>query len=128
MIGSFSTFLFRDQKALEYLEEYRPNVMLVGMETTERSKLYNMIEYPGQEAALSDNLIVENESMVSPGVALFLGNEVSGVDTDIMPLLDEVVEIPMYGLKNSLNVAACAPVVLYEILRQWEVSAKDLDP
>ena len=115
------------QKALEYLEEYRPNVMLVGMETTERSKLYNMIEYPGQESALSDNLIVENDSMLSPGVALFLGNEVSGVDTDIMPLLDEVVEIPMYGLKNSLNVAACAPVVLYEILRQWEVSAKDLD-
>jgi len=25
----------------------------------------------------------------------------------------------MFGSKNSLNVAACAPVVLYEILRQW---------
>ena len=45
----------------------------------------------------------------------------TGVDTDIMPLLDEVIEIPMYGTKNSLNIAACAPVVLYEILRQWDV-------
>jgi tRNA G18 (ribose-2'-O)-methylase SpoU len=43
----------------------------------------------------------------------------AGVDTDIMPLLDEIIEIPMYGAKNSLNIAACAPVVLYEILRQW---------
>ena len=110
-------------QAMEYLKEYRPNLMLVGMETTERSKLYNVMKYPGQEAASSDELIVENDSMLSPGVALFLGNEVSGVDTDIMPLLDEVVEIPMFGHKNSLNVAACAPVVMYEILRQWRVSS-----
>lgn len=88
--------------AMDYLKEYRPNVMLVGMETTERSQLYNSIEYPGKETASSDELVVENDCMVSPGVALFLGNEVSGVDTDIMPLLDEVVEIPMFGLKNSL--------------------------
>jgi 23S rRNA (guanosine2251-2'-O)-methyltransferase len=119
------------RQAMEYLKEYRPNVMLVGMETTERSKLYNVIKYPGQEAASSDELIVENDCLLSPGVALFLGNEVSGVDTDIMPLLDEVVEIPMFGLKNSLNVAACAPVVMYEILRQWRVSSssssEDLD-
>jgi len=113
------------RQAMEYLKDYRPNVMLVGMETTERSKLYNLIKYPGQEAACSDELIIENDCMLSPGVALFLGNEVSGVDTDIMPLLDEVVEIPMFGLKNSLNVAACAPVVMYEILRQWRVSSSN---
>ena len=33
--------------------------------------------------------------------------------------LDAIVEIPMYGSKNSLNIAACAPVVLYEVIRQW---------
>lgn len=40
-----------------------------------------------------------------------------------MPLLDMVVEIPMFGTKNSLNIAACAPVVMYECIRQW----KDLE-
>jgi tRNA G18 (ribose-2'-O)-methylase SpoU len=45
---------------------------------------------------------------------------VTGMDTKILPILDEIIEIPMYGYKNSLNVAACAPVVLYEILRQWK--------
>ena len=115
---------------MEYLKQYRPNLMLVGMETTERSKLYHDIKYPGQEVASTDGLILENNCMTSPGVALFLGNEVSGVDTDIMSSLDVVVEIPMFGQKNSLNVAACAPVVMYEILRQWRVSSsssKDLD-
>ena len=29
------------------------------------------------------------------------------------------VEIPTFGLKNSLNVAAAAPVVVFEVLRQW---------
>lgn len=29
------------------------------------------------------------------------------------------MEIPTFGLKNSLNVAAAAPVVVFEVLRQW---------
>lgn len=94
-------------QALHYLRNERPHVKLVGMETTERSKCYTDVDYPGPSA--------NNEV----GVALFFGNEVSGVDTDIIPLLDEVVQIPMFGKKNSLNVSACAPVVMYEILRQW---------
>jgi len=78
--------------------------MIIGMETTKISKLYTDVKYSGE----------------GKGTTLVLGNEVSGVDTRIIPHLDEVVEIPMYGEKNSLNVAAAAPVVMYEILRQWE--------
>ena len=35
-------------------------------------------------------------------------------------LVDAIVELPTHGKKNSLNVAAVAPVILYEILRQWD--------
>ena len=107
------------KQALDFLREERPNLLLVGMETTERSKLYTAVEYPKPEFEANEN---DADPSQSPGVALFLGNEVSGVDTEIMSLLDQVVEIPMFGKKNSLNVAACAPVVMYEILRQWGVS------
>jgi 23S rRNA (guanosine2251-2'-O)-methyltransferase len=109
------------KQALEYLRNKRPNFMLVGMETTERSKVYTELQYPGSKDSLTttDSISIEDEVLTSPGVALFLGNEVSGVDIDIMPLLDAVVEIPMFGKKNSLNVASCAPVVMYEVLRQW---------
>ena len=95
--------------ALKYLRKERPKMMLVAMETTDRSECYTDINYPGPSS----------DSKKECGVALFLGNEVSGVDTEIIPLLDTIVEIPMFGKKNSLNVAACAPVVMYEILRQW---------
>jgi 23S rRNA (guanosine2251-2'-O)-methyltransferase len=98
-------------------------LQLVGMETTERSQCYTSVHYPGprirSEVAVSDD--EDDDITLAPGVALFLGNEVSGVDTEILPLLDKVIEIPMFGKKNSLNVAACAPVVMYEILRQWGV-------
>jgi 23S rRNA (guanosine2251-2'-O)-methyltransferase len=99
-------------QAIEFLKNERPKLQLIGMETTEWSKNYASVKYPG---------VCDNDPASAPGVALFLGNEVSGVDTEILPLLDQVVEIPMFGKKNSLNVAACAPVVMYEILRQWGV-------
>lgn len=108
------------KQALNFLRKERPKLRLFGMETTERSKCYTDVEYPGPALASNDDNDVD--ATQARGVALFLGNEVSGVDTEIMPLLDEVVEIPMFGKKNSLNVAACAPVVMYEILRQWGAS------
>jgi tRNA G18 (ribose-2'-O)-methylase SpoU len=111
------------RQALEFLREARPGLLLVGLETTERSARYTELRYPGPSAATPAHGDADGEAATdaaeAPGVALFLGNEVSGVDTDLLPLLDAVVEIPMFGAKNSLNVAACAPVVLYEILRQW---------
>jgi len=117
-----SRHFVRTKEAMEYLRKERPNLLLVGMETTERSKCYTEVQYPGPGPEQKiDNDDTDNSATMAPGVALFLGNEVSGVDTEIMPLLDEVVEIPMFGKKNSLNVAACAPVVMYEILRQWGV-------
>ena len=30
-----------------------------------------------------------------------------------------MLEIPVFGVKNSLNVACCASIALYEVLRRW---------
>lgn len=108
-------------QAMEYLRTERSQLQLVGMETTERSHCYTSVQYPGPRTSEAVSDEDEEDVTLAPGVALFLGNEVSGVDTEILPLLDSVIEIPMFGKKNSLNVAACAPVVMYEILRQWGV-------
>ena len=51
--------------------------------------------------------------------ALVMGNEVTGVDGAVLAACDGTVEIPTFGLKNSLNVAAAFPVVAFEVLRQW---------
>ena len=46
-----------------------------------------------------------------------MGNEVYGVSKDILKLCDHVLEIPMRGEKESLNVSVCAGVVMYELLK-----------
>jgi len=57
---------------------------------------------------------VPYESFVSHGSTTFIfGNEVEGIARDILDKVDSIIEIPMYGKKESLNVAVAAGVVLY---------------
>lgn len=46
-------------------------------------------------------------------ILLVFGNEVDGVDKGILKKADAVVELPMKGEKESLNVSVCAGVVMY---------------
>lgn len=50
---------------------------------------------------------------------LVVGNERTGLTTDILELLDDVVEIPVYGLPHSFNAATAASMALYEYCRQF---------
>jgi len=49
-------------------------------------------------------------------LVLVLGHERAGVRDGLVALADEVVELPVRGITNSLNVAVCAGAVLYEVL------------
>jgi tRNA G18 (ribose-2'-O)-methylase SpoU len=51
--------------------------------------------------------------------ALVVGNERSGLGQDELRMLDDVVEIPVYGLPYSYNVATAAAMALYEYCRQF---------
>lgn len=46
-------------------------------------------------------------------VVYILGNEVTGVSPEWLQVADVVVEIPMQGMKESLNVSVCAGIVLF---------------
>jgi tRNA G18 (ribose-2'-O)-methylase SpoU len=50
---------------------------------------------------------------------LVVGNERTGLADDVLALLDHVVEIPVYGLPYSYNVATAATMALYEYCRQY---------
>lgn len=50
---------------------------------------------------------------------LVLGNERSGLDDDVLRLLDHAVEIPVYGLPYAHNVATAGAMALYEYCRQY---------
>lgn len=51
-------------------------------------------------------------------VALVVGNEMRGVSDEAMALADGLVEIPMVGMVQSLNVSVASAVCLYEAFRQ----------
>lgn len=51
--------------------------------------------------------------------ALIFGNEVDGVDQQIVSSCDLAIEIPQRGTKHSLNVAVSGGVVLWEIFRKF---------
>ncbi len=50
---------------------------------------------------------------------LVVGNERTGLTPEILALLDDVVEIPVYGLPHSFNAATAASMALYEYCRQY---------
>ena len=51
-------------------------------------------------------------------LALIVGHETRGVSVSVLKMCDEVVSIPMSGVKESLNVAVAAGVALYELRNQ----------
>ncbi len=46
-------------------------------------------------------------------VAYIMGNETEGIAPEILELADVVIDIPMLGEKESLNVSVAAGIVLY---------------
>lgn len=51
-------------------------------------------------------------------LALIFGNEVHGVDEEILALCDSFIEIPQFGTKHSLNVSVSAGIVIWEICKR----------
>ena len=73
---------------------------LVGLEQVTGSKDLNRFAFPRKSV-------------------LVVGNERQGLTSQVLELLDDVVEIPVYGLPYSHNVATAAAMALYEYCRQF---------
>lgn len=85
---------------LEAIEELRENgIPIYSVELTDDAENFQQIEYPNK-------------------IALVFGHEKRGVDQGILNRVDKKIYIPMRGKKESLNVANCASIILYEITRE----------
>lgn len=65
-----------------------------------------------------DAVCLDQFAWPKPVVVVF-GHEVTGIPDKTLARCDEVVQIPMHGHKNSLNVATAIGVILYDILGKW---------
>jgi tRNA G18 (ribose-2'-O)-methylase SpoU len=69
---------------------------------------------------LTDKSINYNDVKIADfPICLVIGNEITGVSKEIIDLCDLAIEIPMYGIKQSLNVAVAYGIAVFELARVW---------
>ena len=57
--------------------------------------------------------IADNEAITE--IVLIIGNEIHGVSQPVLDKVDYIMEIPMHGSKESLNVSVATAIALYEL-------------
>ncbi|MCX6149118.1 MAG: RNA methyltransferase [Ignavibacteriales bacterium] len=55
-------------------------------------------------------------------ICLLVGNEITGVSQNLLDLCDFSIEIPQYGIKQSLNVAVAYGVAIFELRKVFDCS------
>jgi tRNA G18 (ribose-2'-O)-methylase SpoU len=63
----------------------------------------------------NDSVVYTDVEYTFP-LCIIMGNEVDGVSDSLVEAADRAIEIPMLGLKHSLNVSVAYGIVLYNIL------------
>ena len=90
------------EKCLEAIKELKiKGYKAVGIEQVSGSKFLG-----------TDDISSSDEKL-----ALIFGNEVKGVDQEVLNICDEYWEIPQKGTKHSLNISVSVGVVLWELVR-----------
>ncbi|HNW23536.1 MAG TPA: RNA methyltransferase [Candidatus Dojkabacteria bacterium] len=85
---------------MEAIDELREKgIPIYSIELTDDAQDFQKIKYPEK-------------------IAIVLGHEKKGVSDEILRKVDKSIYIPMRGKKESLNVANCASIILYEITRE----------
>ncbi len=79
-----------------------------------KSKGYKVYAIEQTEASIS---LQKFRSGKNEKIAVVFGNEVEGVNNDVLQLVDGSIEIPQSGMKHSLNISVAAGIVLWEIFR-----------
>ncbi len=57
-------------------------------------------------------------------LCLVIGNEITGVNKEVVEKCDLALEIPQYGIKQSLNVAVAYGIAIFELSRIWRGDSK----
>lgn len=81
----------------------KENYQLIAVEQTESSKS-----------------LIDFDFKLDEKYAVIFGNEVDGVQQEVVNLSDNCIEIPQEGTKHSLNVSVCAGIVLWEFFKNYD--------
>jgi len=62
-----------------------------------------------------DGVSISSAKSMQANSVLIVGNEVTGIDPDLLDLCDEILTIPMRGEKKSFNVAIAFGIAAYQL-------------
>lgn len=89
------------EETIDCVEELRQQGYLVyAIEQVDDSIMLNQFRLP--------------EDCENPKVAIIFGNEVEGVQEELLPHCHGSIEIPQFGTKHSLNISCAASIVIWE--------------
>ncbi len=92
-----------NKKTLDTLHATRYTLNVIAIEQSKKAVPYTKVNYTFP-------------------VALVVGNETFGVSEETLKAVDEVVEIPMWGINKSLNVIVSAAIVAYQAMSNQKTS------
>jgi 23S rRNA (guanosine2251-2'-O)-methyltransferase len=98
------------EKTIEF--ESHPNSLTLAARLKELG--YSLISLEHTE--YSQSLFEAHSFHYQSSVCLIVGNEIVGVDPDLLKISDQVLSIPMLGIKKSLNVATAFGIAVYSLL------------
>lgn len=67
---------------------------------------------------LAKGAVLYNEAKYDFPVCFVLGHEVEGISDEVMREVDMAIYLPMLGRANSLNVATCYGIIVYDALEK----------
>ena len=85
-----------------------------------RSEGYKIasVEQADKSISLEKFYIQQQEKL-----ALVFGNEVKGVSADVVSASDQVIEIPQFGTKHSINVSVSIGVVIWDLISKLKFNS-----
>ena len=92
--------------------EYSKNIEELIINLKKENIFIWSIEQADKSKKLRDLTIPSNSKH-----ALIFWNEVKGVSQNAINLSDDVIEIPQYGTKHSLNVSICSGILIWEFFK-----------
>ena len=94
---------------------------IVSIEQAENSiKLQDVGKYLNPDNSSSAG---QQENSSGRKYALVFGNEVKGVQQEVVDMSDAVIEIPQFGTKHSLNISVSLGIVLWEFCKALKINA-----
>jgi len=93
----------------EIVWKYKENILDLIKELKEKD--FEIISLEQDEKSVDYKSLKINKE----NVAIVIGSETNGVQKEVLDLCDQITEIPMLGLKESLNVTIAYAILVYKI-------------